>query len=74
MAINRAVGPARPGTTFEYAKGCHAVVTHLMDKRGCDVQDPAQAVTAVIYTADGSFCIALRACDRKKIDLAAGSA
>lgn len=74
MAINRATGPAKPGTTFEYRKGCHAVVTHLLDRNGCDVQDPRLATAAVIFTPEGSLGIALKARDRKRISLAAGSA
>jgi hypothetical protein len=74
MAINRATGPAKPGTHYVGAHGELAVVTHLIDKRGCDVQDPAQAVTAVIYDGSGWLSIALRPRDRKRIFLAAGSA
>lgn len=72
--IRPVTGPARPGTHYVGVHGELAVVTHLIDKRGCDVQDPAQAVTAVIFTGSDWLSIALRPRDRKRIFLAAGSA
>lgn len=72
--ISPVTGPALPGTTYRISKGVYAVVTHLLDRRGCDVQDPRLAASAVIYTADGWYSIAIRPRDRKRIELCRGSA
>jgi hypothetical protein len=64
---------ARPGTHWIGPRGEIAIVTHLMDDLGCDVE-LERATVAIIWTAQGYDSLALSRRERANIHQAAGSA